>query len=807
MTADRFVNGDTTARALTNYGVVTVTGALVNQGGSTLENAGTMTAGVLQVTTGIVTNRGTIVAGAVTNSGSIFVSGGSLIVSGTITNTASGNLNVVNGIVRGGSLYGGIFLDPSTGYFGNVVFDNDHYAIVDAGSAIHVSGNMDNQLTNRVFEGMTQAPTWYNFQGQFVFTNAASGGVAATQQVEVASFRTEEAAMSATNYFIGTFMVGDPANGNKSYVQLVDNRVNAPADAVPSSSEILAASNLFVYTGSTLDWNNRSGFAYNLSNAGTMLWTNAGNPAAAVMRLDVVNSFTNQGMMQIGNGTTLQLSNAFLNGPTAYIGLFNGGVLTNFATGGVLTNQGTIYGDGLVNPALSNGVGSVVEAIGGNLLLNGGIVDTVNYGTLGTTNNGTLSVNNALLTNASSGRIGLASGTFTMVGAGSNVVNHSVIGGYGTVAAIIGNEADGSIVATGGVLTLSAGFTNDVAGTPVNAGLLAAFGASSELAVNQAFTNVGSIQLNNATAVFTAPAVTNSGTIFGKGTFNAILDNVGTVSNSTGGALNFSLRVNNQAGGSIRAYDGSTIAFNNAVTNSGAISAQNGSQLRFNQGLTLAGNGSLALNPSTAIITGTLLLGNGGIITMANSNCVLVMRGDYVNGSTDTNNFNTRYGTMVFGGTTPLTGGSQWTNTFEVASTNKGAVQAAFVSNMALGRLSITNHIEFVNNINNGGGLGTNEALYVDVLHLFNGATLKLSQLTIYVGQQFIYEDGNGTKTYMGLGTVIDQSFAANENLVNLFLDNGGQIVFVPEPSTGLLVGLGLAGLAGWRRRRTAARR
>ena len=243
------------------------------------------------------------------------------------------------------------------------------------------------------------------------------------------------------------------------------------------------------------------------------------------------------------------------------------------------------------------------------------------------------------------------------------------------------------------------------------------------------------------------------------------------------------------------------LSFNSVVTNNagGVLRAANGGRLLFNAGLTNHGTLSFgaSVNPSTAIITGTLLMGSTGIITMAHTNDTLVVRGDFVNGSTDTNNFNMRYGTIVFGNTTATI-----TNTFEVASTNKGVNFGGFNQNMALGTLNITNHIEFVNNINNGGGLGTNECLYVDVLHLFNGATLKLSQLTIYVGVEFIYEDGNGTKTLTGMaGETINEFNKDSYGLANVFLSDGGQIVFVPEPSTGVLMALGLAALAGSRRR------
>ncbi|MFA6564451.1 MAG: PEP-CTERM sorting domain-containing protein, partial [Verrucomicrobiia bacterium] len=152
----------------------------------------------------------------------------------------------------------------------------------------------------------------------------------------------------------------------------------------------------------------------------------------------------------------------------------------------------------------------------------------------------------------------------------------------------------------------------------------------------------------------------------------------------------------------------------------------------------------------------------------------------------------------VFGGTV-----AGVTNTFEVASTNKGAVFAGFANNMALGTLNMTNHVRFVDNINNGGGGNDTEVLYVDVLHLFEGATMTLSKLTIYVGMEFIYEDGVNNQRYaLGQGEVIDQAFAVSHNMVNLHLDSGGQIVFVPEPSTGVLLGLGLAALAGSRRRK-----
>ena len=802
-----------------------------------------------------------------------------------------------------------------------------------AGGSLYVGGNFDNQATNQAGN---------DFSGTTIFNG---GGV--TQRVEVASVYATAGPGSATNFYFGTFQLGDPATGSNAWVQLVNNRVNTAG----GSNETLGANNLVVLAGSTLDWNNNSGYVANLSNSGTMLWTNTGNPAGTVLRLDVVNTFTNQGVMEIDNGTVLRLSNAFLNADVGVISLVKGGVMTNFAAGGVLTNQGVISGDGLVVPAVSNVATGNVTAVTGTLLLGGGIANNVNYGELQAGSGGTLSVNNGVLTNASGAMIDAIGGIFTMVGAGSNVVNHGMIGtpsaGYGTMAVTIDNEADGSITATGGVLRLTGGLTNNV-GAAVNAGLLAVL--AGELNVATAFTNVGAIAITNgvltapgvdnsgsivgygtfnaalnntggvtnntsgqtltfaqsvnnnaggtlmavgggsmvfsnavnnlggmtaagggnltfsygminngsitvqdlsmatfagavtnagaivlSSGTVTAPSVNNSGSIRGYGTFNAALNNTGSVTNNTGGqTLAFVQSVNNNAGGTMTAAGGSmafsnvvnnlggmttasggSLAFNNAVlnsgsitvqdqstaafagavTNAGTITVQNQSLLTFSAGLT--NNGTLAygpaVNPSTTIISGSLTLGSGGIIAMGSvTNNTLVVQGNFVNGSTNNNSFNMANGVMTFGAAGSLT-----TNTFEVAGRNLGTNFAGFNNNFAVGTLNITNGIRFVDYVNNGGGGNSNEVLYVDVLHLFSGSTMKLSALTIYVGVAFIDEDSTGSKTFNG--GVINQGNAASLGLLNVSMDNGGQIVFVPEPGTWALLALGLGSVAARR--------
>ncbi|MCX6899789.1 MAG: autotransporter-associated beta strand repeat-containing protein [Verrucomicrobia bacterium] len=622
---------------------------------------------------------------------SVLRAGSNVYVGGVATNLGIGNQFVLSGGATG--IIGGDLVISTNSVLRNL-----------SSGTVKLAGSFDNLSTNFAQN---------DFSGVFIF----NGGTTRTQLVEVGS--TAVANMAATNFMFGMFQVGDPVTGSNAFVRTVDARSNTSG----AGTEFLAASNLVVATsGSTLDLNSARVFAYNVANTGTIQQVVAGS----VGRLDIVNTFTNRGNLYAMTGGILQFSNAFINGNGGLIGLV-GGTFTNFLTGSVLTNQGTIGGGGLVNPVIGNGPTGQIAA----------------------TNTG-----------------------------------------------------------AGGVLTLVSGFTNSGTG-PVNAGLLAALGGGAELQINQSFTNAGTIWMNNDAAVVrltdSSSNLVNAagGTIYGQGTLQAFLDNSGVVSNGNSGTLSLNLPVMNENGGVVQVNGaGSVLSFAGVVTNAlgGVIRASDSGRLLFNAGLT--NHGRLAfgssVNPSTAIITGTLLMGSTGVITMTHSNDTLVVRGDFVNGSTDTNNFNMRIGTLVFGGTSPTV-----TNTFEVASTNKGYYLSGFDKNMALGTLKITNHIEFVNNINNGGGLGTNECLYVDVLHLFNGATLKLSQLTIYVGIEFIYEDGNGTKVLTGAQG--DAITAANKDvygLANVFLDSGGQIVFVPEPSTGVLMGLGMAALAGWRRRR-----
>ncbi|MBI5396368.1 MAG: PEP-CTERM sorting domain-containing protein, partial [Verrucomicrobia bacterium] len=644
---------------------------LVVAGGGTMTNAGDLTVGASAL------GRSNTVR--VTDTGSLLYAAANVSV-GLSTSVVAGNQMVLE---SGGKADVRGNLTVST----NSVLNNTLLGV------LYLGGNLSVRSTN-------YAQT--DLSGKTVF-NGGAGAV--TQLVEVLSAYTS--AMSTTNFFFGRFEVGDAVANSNAAVRLVNQFANTAGIV----SEVLAVNSLIVaVSNSVLDLNNLGVFANSLVNSGTVQQVALGGSA----RVDLVSTFTNQGTVSVANGSFLQFSNSFINAGNGLVRL-EGGVLTNFVTASVLTNNG-------------------------------------------------------------------------------------IIGGVGTVTPVIGNEPLGRIAATGGVLTVVSGFTNSGAGQ-VNNGLLAALGGGSELRIAQSFTNAGSIWVNNVGATVSLTNDVSSlnlvnaaaGLIQGQGTINAFVANSGQVSNSTGGALTFNLAFLNQAGGTVLSRDGgSTVVFNGAVTNAagGTLKSSNGGVLVFNG--VLNNSGTLATDPSTTIVNGTLILGASGVITLPTTNDVLVLRGDFINNSTNNMAFDTRNGRMDVGGVSAAV-----TNKFELAGVNGGGFNA---NNFALGILNVTNPVEFVDEFNNVTGApsaASNQVLYVDVLRLFTGATMDINTLTIYVGLKFIDENTGTTYT---VGTF---NSGNNPDPTHIFFGAGGQIVIIPEPSTGALLALGVSALAGWRRRKS----
>ena len=365
---------------------------------------------------------------------------------------------------------------------------------------------------------------------------------------------------------------------------------------------------------------------------------------------------------------------------------------------------------------------------------------------------------------------------------------------------VVGGSGSGNILtlSDSGVVAATNLLVGEVAGSSGN--MLTVSGGLLD-ATNSAGT--GALEVRNGALIVNSGTVVADRFVATNGANSVVRFNGGVL--TSGGAL-----VNNGAaftigdGAQSAAYNmrGGTHTFVNDVI----VSIK--STLGGSGNATIIGNvndyGALSVShSSTVAVSGNLMLGPSGVLAVRASDETLVMRGNFVNGSTNNMGYDTKGGTIVFGGSTPLTGPGAATNSFEVVGVNMGRTFKGFDNNFAVGTLKIVNNITFVNQINNGGGLGTNESLYVDVLHLYAGASLDLSELTLYVGSIFM-EDNSGR---IITGGEINEKNIKQYGLVNVFLENGGEIVFVPEPGSAALLLCGLAGLLGRRRARRAERK
>jgi hypothetical protein len=534
-----------------------------------------------------------------------------------------------------------------------------------------------------------------------------------------------------------------------------------------------------------------------------------------------------EGLLTVRNGT-LVLSNAPVQ--TATMVVTNGGTLNvaadwrNAGTlrmldgtviGQTLTNTSVITGFGTITPLLVNTNSGTVYATGGTLTLD---LAPVQLGTLVVSNAGTLDIrqdwNNR-------GVLSLRGGTVI----DGILTNTSAISGFGTITPVVVNATNGTVTASGGVLTL------DVAPTQLGKFVVSNL---STLDVQQAWNNNGTLSLTGGTLIGGELTNQPGGRIVGWGTISspALINSGTSMATSLSQVLHItSAMVYNQTNGVFGANNGKLIVdsvFTNAGTASFVHSTGGFSNSVVNEGAWLSQN-------STALaFNGDYTVGTNAYIRMGAGD-VYSFKSNFFNASSQSNQYNTLNGKFAFEGDgnagqtqvfgvaginfegkyTTYPGQTQneiyWTNVYnEVFSTNSFTFFgydniAGYSNNFALGDLTIgstngsmiiTSTVELVDSF----GLlfpddGHVAALYLDTLTINPGSLLIISN-----NVELFFKYTNGVNS-IAFGK---NAWSGTESILMLPGSSFHQIVVVPEPSALLLMLVGGAGIY-YRRRRSRA--
>jgi len=323
----------------------------------------------------------------------------------------------------------------------------------------------------------------------------------------------------------GTLQLLTPAPASAASYQVEAGTLDAALTLAPSQNFVL---NGGAFTGSL---HNQGTFTFNGGAfAGTL--TNAGETVINAP-LTLAAGFTNDASVTINSTGTLITDGS---------GLVNDGSIT--LAGGMLAGSGA-----LVNNSLLTGSG-ILAGSGG--FTNQGLI-TQDGGNLRLSNSGT---------NTNSGNIDLERGRqFILQTSLQNAGTLDLDGGLVTGAGTLNNVSGGSLTGRGGIsapFNNAGGFLAHTAGT---------------LNITSAFTNTGTLALDGLTASLNGGAITNNGTIQGRGTVGSGISNAQTIEAS-----------------------GGTLTLSGSVTNTGLLTAGAGAKLHV--------TGSFPVNAGTVSLTG-----------------------------------------------------------------------------------------------------------------------------------------------------------------------------------------------------------
>ncbi len=791
------------APSLSNYGVVisnpTASQAISLLMGGAVYNAGTVAGG-----NGIASHNG---PAAIYNTGTIIgsaTSGIDLNSSGTLASSTINN----SGLIQGNN-YG---VQAETSY--TSITNNGTILQVatpggvngDAGVYLHGTGAVANGLTG-FFDGSTLGNTAALIQGTSIGVELGAGivgnagtiiGTAETGLLIKNSGSAFNAGLihggNTGIYLGGSFGGVENFDFDGTLSPVITGAVNGVLidNSIAGEAVVLNGGTILAYRP---DYNGFQSAAVGvlLSNGGSVSNGSGGLIAGAAGGVSIQaasGSVANQGIIRSANfdGTDVSL-----------------------AAGGVVTNEGSIYGGGV-------GVG---VAGGNGSLLNSGIIDAGDSGVSMTSSGYVVNSAGGYIRgdnfgvyiaggNASVGNSGVitTAETFAPAVLGASTIRPFTeekqgVGVYFANGGTVHNYAGGTISGTTNGVEIEGGVqsfvTNDAGGTISgggndgvllngsqdqlsNAGYITG-GANGAVLGNGGYVNNSGLIVGSVNA---ALVLSNGGTLVNSGTLNGyrngvdVSGQVASITNSgliTTGALDESdVGVSLGAGGGVtNTASGTIYGSYTGVAANGALNLDNSGTItgRYNTGV-LANAGDAIANRQGGLISsgyyGVKLYGTG---TVTNAGVILAGEdaGIYAENASVSN---TATGTINAGGDGIYINGA---NSQTVI--NSGAIYAGregiylgqdgSVTNAASGIIKADSYgidIDGAGNAVNAGTISANTGIYVDAGNVTNSASG-----VINAGDLGVYVDGTGSDTVVNAGTI-----NTNQYGVGVYLDNGGSV-------------------------------
>ena len=620
-----------------NTGNAFSNGGLLNNAGGTIL-VGTNTTFVFNRTLNAWTNTGATAVRVFSNQGTVFMQGGTFTTSADgVVDTTPTRTNINSGLITGWGTYklmvtneGGSILADARGLVNRQTgtltawltsFTNNNGATLGAigtNSVLLLAIN-NNALINN---GTIQLSA-----GSIVLSNTLTGTTGGT----ITNFNAIAGVGDVSTFPIvqsgsgASLIAKTPTDGLTALIATV-NPLNTSTLAALTNAELrltVSGGNAILnqgrmqIDGGSITINGASG---TISNDVGGLFYGQGTNNNPIVTSDITSTIlASNGVLQVGLGNNSNIGSLEAFGSTDTLRLTNS-VLVNagtmkanagtvdVATGGIITNSGTIVGAGVYDSSLVNAAGGFIIANGQTQTLGSATSTFLNQAggsvlvTAGTLNVDVGSWNNAgSITNA-------AGAVLTRTATAGVMTNSGVIVNLGSIGVQVWNS--GNITNSGGTFVLSV--TNSTGGTILSSG--GSFTGST-------FANLGgTVKATNSLVTINSTTALNSGTLIGGTVPGATLQITNLTQNfvnqgimlldSPAGVTNLAFDIRRTGGSGDFTNDVSGLIQGAGFLKTGDFTPGGQNFTEWNKGSIVATNGALIVQPADAF-------GNGGFVNMA----------------------------------------------------------------------------------------------------------------------------------------------------------------------------------------------